>query len=341
MRWAAAVLAAAVCVSASAAPGAGTGVYRVATVPAPVMDLKEDVQLPVNPSRPLTTAEAKDFAEGIERKPQDEDYGRFSHLAIDEDEEEMGGCLSFMSCLFSNDRKARVRRLNMELWAAADQGDTSACTTLIKMGAEIESQSVDDSSNPKFGFTRLYGFHHIEERDQAMALGIDPKAPKKPQNKPPKREGSGRTALRWAAWKGHAETVAELLRLGASADAVDPDGWSALHEACIYGHKEVVEVLLAAGANMDQATNTNWRPMHLAASYGHQDVVTLLHDAGANMCHTTDGGLTAMDWAKAYGWTDTAAYLRDAPGARSGGCKTCGRSNFFVTGGIQSVISTM
>lgn len=144
----------------------------------------------------------------------------------------------------------------------------------------------------------VYGFDHIEEREKALNLGIDPKAPKKPTSDPPKREGSGRTALRWAAWSGHAETVEALVLMGSNVNATDPEGWAALHEAAMYGHLEVAQVLLKAEADVNQDTGEQWRPMHLAATFGRLEVAQLLHANGADMCHTTDGGLTAMDWAK-------------------------------------------
>ena len=266
--------------------------------------------------------------------------GPFSNLAVDPDEED-DGCGIFSCFAGTGSRRWRLKQLNTKLWDAAKQGDTELCKTLLLLGAEIDAQSQDASSDPRLKFAHLYGFDHIEEREKAIAEGIDWRAPKKPSHSPPMREGSGRTALRWAARFGHSETVGELLKLGASVNDTDPEGWSALHETAIYGHSNATKVLLEGGANVDHETDQNWRPIHLAAAYGHMEVVELLHAFGADLCHTTDGGLTAMDWAKAYGHTEVSTFLREAPGARSGGCKTCGRSNFFVQGGIQSVISTM
>mmetsp|Transcript_15115 Transcript_15115/g.36702 ORF Transcript_15115/g.36702 Transcript_15115/m.36702 type:complete len:314 (+) Transcript_15115:57-998(+) len=272
----------------------------------------------------------------LQRAARQEGGGQLAGAGSDREGRGAGDMWLF-SCFGGRPQK----KLNSELWEAAKKGDTGMCKTLVEGGADLESQSIDASSDASMVFKHLYGMDHIEEREKALASGIDPNDSKNSVHATSMREDSGRTALRWAAWAGHVDTVKELLCLGADVNAADPDGWSALHEAAVYGHTDVVEALLEAGADVDQETGQGWKAIHLAGSHGHMAITTMLHAHGCDMCHTTDGELTAMDWAKAYGWTDVAAFLRDAPGKRSGGCMTCGRSNFFVQGGLQSVISTM
>jgi ankyrin repeat protein len=61
-------------------------------------------------------------------------------------------------------------------------------------------------------------------------------------------DGSGQTALHWAAFYGHVDAVRLLLEHGADADARGADSATALHRAAESGHAEVVRVLLNSGA---------------------------------------------------------------------------------------------
>ena len=60
---------------------------------------------------------------------------------------------------------------------------------------------------------------------------------------------SGRTALYWAADRGHDAVIACLLRHGADVDAQGEDGQTALHCAIVCEFGAVVDLLLEAGAN--------------------------------------------------------------------------------------------
>lgn len=243
------------------------------------------------------------------------------------------GAVSAFFCCATQQRRQRI--LNERLWNAAKQGNSERCQMLIKKkGAEIESESIDGGADPANYFYDLYGFTFYEENENRGAGGE-----RAPSQKPPKRKAAARTALRWAAYKGEAHTVSTLLALGADVNSMDPDGWTALHEASLYGHAGVVRALLARDANVNQRTHSSWTPLHLAAAYGHLEIVKLLHEDGADIVKVTDGGLTAMDWAKAYGMADVSDFLRTCSGRRHGACETCGRSNFFVQGGIATKIS--
>eukprot|EP01106_Pelomyxa_sp_JSP_P004437 TRINITY_DN1690_c0_g1_i2.p1 TRINITY_DN1690_c0_g1~~TRINITY_DN1690_c0_g1_i2.p1 ORF type:complete len:193 (+),score=73.50 TRINITY_DN1690_c0_g1_i2:32-610(+) len=58
-------------------------------------------------------------------------------------------------------------------------------------------------------------------------------------------DDDGRTALLWAADRGHAPVVAELLKRGADVNHQDVDGQTALHYAVSCGHADLVKLLLA------------------------------------------------------------------------------------------------
>jgi len=64
-------------------------------------------------------------------------------------------------------------------------------------------------------------------------------------------DASGNTLLMLAAYHGHAETVGELVALGADPDRTNDRGQSPLAGAVFKGEEDVVRLLLAAGADPD------------------------------------------------------------------------------------------
>ena len=103
----------------------------------------------------------------------------------------------------------------------------------------------------------------------------------------------GRTALLYAADRGHA-TIVESLLLGKGrgrgrGGAVDTEaktksyGRTALISAASNGHETVVRLLLDAGADMEaRDAHFHRTPLLWAASQGHETVVRLLLDRGAD-----------------------------------------------------------
>ena len=123
-----------------------------------------------------------------------------------------------------------------ELLAAAAAGDRDEVIALLQRGASIDA--VDDRfARTAFmvaaesGHTALV--RELGGRSIQQVVAVD-------------RHGMG--ALELAAWRGHAETVAALLDLGARASALDAYGVSALHKAAAHGHADVCSVLLTGFA---------------------------------------------------------------------------------------------
>ncbi|EKX43299.1 hypothetical protein GUITHDRAFT_140611 [Guillardia theta CCMP2712] len=257
------------------------------------------------------------------------------------------------------------------LWDAAKEGDKELCRALVSAGAELEAESVDGEHDPAIHFKEIYGlsFYHDKKQEHKSELSQEDEGPLRKISAlalPHLQQNAARTALKWAAYAGHAEVVQLLIsvqevcgqslelltvggQLGAKVNAEDENGWTALHEACMLGHAE-------NQAEIDACTTHFWTPLHLAAAYGHLEVVEILHEAGADICATTEGKLTALDWAKgagrlsaaaltgyraAYGYSEVSNFLRSCSGRRQGTCQVCGRSNFFVQGGIATKISSM
>ena len=84
-----------------------------------------------------------------------------------------------------------------------------------------------------------------------------------------------------AAYHGDLEVVAELLRLGASADCQDADGCTPLRTAALMGHAPIALALLDAGASVDLADSNGFTPLYQAAFYGRVEAVRVLVKAGA------------------------------------------------------------
>lgn len=91
----------------------------------------------------------------------------------------------------------------------------------------------------------------------------------------------GDTELHWAAYRGHADVVAQLLRSGARVDQRVDRGSSPLHLAAYKGHHDVVSVLIASGANVNARNEEGTTPLDWARSNEHAKTEQLLLANGA------------------------------------------------------------
>lgn len=142
--------------------------------------------------------------------------------------------------------------------------------------------------------------------------------------------------LRLACGRGQVASVREWISRGCDPNATDGSGWSALHYAADYGHADVLAALLdmappiSAPANatapldssassplVQQRLNVNardgygWTPLMCAAANGHSRVVETLLDAGADVHLASVEGRTALHWASSRGMDETVRLLLD------------------------------
>ncbi|CAE7871385.1 unnamed protein product, partial [Symbiodinium microadriaticum] len=94
-------------------------------------------------------------------------------------------------------------------------------------------------------------------------------------------DGSGATALIYAAINGHAGVLQFLMESGAQLGKSDHHGWTSLMHAVVNGHAEVVQLLLGAGAEMDLSDQESIGALMTAANRGHSQVVQLLSEASS------------------------------------------------------------
>ena len=128
----------------------------------------------------------------------------------------------------------------------------------------------------------------------------------------------GDTPLILAAYYGHAETVAAILKHpAAKVDLVNKMGFTALTGSAFQGHDAVTKALIKGGANVNATNASGQTPLMFAAMFGRTSAVKLLVAAGADPSLRNQQGQTAADLAATQGNEEMVALLaRLGDGAR-------------------------
>ena len=88
-----------------------------------------------------------------------------------------------------------------------------------------------------------------------------------------------------------------LLRRGAEIDLQDKNGDTALIFAAFHGHMQTIDVLLQHGADVNRKDNKGWNALMFSVDSGHGDIARVLLDKGAKADHINHDGQTAADIA--------------------------------------------
>ena len=124
-------------------------------------------------------------------------------------------------------------------------------------------------------------------------------------------------ALLTASSHGRTQTIALLLRYGASLSAKTKDSETPLMLAARFGHADTVQWLLTgqARAQIETRDSGGNTPLLWAARMGHGDIVGSLLDASADIDHVNAQGHSALSYAVMLGHADVVRRLA-AQGAR-------------------------
>ena len=99
-------------------------------------------------------------------------------------------------------------------------------------------------------------------------------------NKP---DDDARSALHWAAWKGHHDAVEALIEMGALVTRPTRTGFTALHYAACSGSIDTIKVLLMNGASLTAKDESNRSPAELARFLGQTAAAEFLEEVAPDI----------------------------------------------------------
>ena len=155
--------------------------------------------------------------------------------------------------------------LNNKMISAAESGDNEGVIRLLKEGAEVTS--MNRKGNTGLHLSARCGYDNVLRT--ILAHGIDVNL----------RGYRQRTALMWAAVRGHLTSLQILLDNGADLH-IKNKGWTSLMYAAENNHPEIVAELLARGADEKAVNIDGESAMHLAEECNNHDVVRMLKASG-------------------------------------------------------------
>jgi ankyrin repeat protein len=195
-------------------------------------------------------------------------------------------------------------RMNEQLIAAAERGDTTEVLRILEAGADIEAQ---DEKGRTAVVAATYG-NHADTVEALIAQGADINI----------RDNMLNNVLLYAGASGYLDIVRLAIGAGADTTLTNRFGGTALIPAADRGHVEVVKELLEhSDVKIDHINNLNWTALLEAVILGdggerHQTIVKLLLDYGADPTIGDGDGITPLEHARARGYTEIIKLLEAA-----------------------------
>lgn len=178
-----------------------------------------------------------------------------------------------------------VKGQAMSIWDAAEKGELSTVKSFVKKGINIDKQTPRAFSF--FGKRKYTGYGYISYS-----------------------EGSQWTPLIYAAFNGHADVVACLLKNGANPDLYDEIGMTPLMWAIYKQQYEVIDTLIANNVNLQYRENHyGLSPLMWTLSYGDSTSFSQILNA-VDDCNIQDfSGETALHMAVRFNDMDALRLL--------------------------------
>jgi hypothetical protein len=122
----------------------------------------------------------------------------------------------------------------------------------------------------------------------------------------------GEAAVKFAMATNDMELTLKHIRLGASPNVHNANGWTAMMLFSLRGWYDGVKELLDLGALFNVAENDGWTPLMFACHNGAANIVELLLSVGADFHHKSNDGRSAIDIALANQHAEVIQRLRNA-----------------------------
>jgi len=197
--------------------------------------------------------------------------------------------------LFSNTFFAFSQGVDDNLLMAADSGNVKEVLSLIRRGADVNTQNYEGVTPLMFAADKGY----LDVVEVLVEKGADVNM--SPDN--------GITALMAAVKSGHLQVADFLIKHKSEIEALDINGINSLLYACSNGDLDITDMLLyykAIPTSTDSKGNT---VMHIAAYRGDTAMIRLLLEYGLNTEYIDNQGFTPLHYAAQKGYIEVAEIL--------------------------------
>jgi ankyrin repeat protein len=217
----------------------------------------------------------------------------------------MGALVASLLSMSSAGAFMQASNLDLQLIAAAQQGDVERVSALLAAGAQVTA--VDDSDATAL-VRAAYG-NHIEVARLLVSAGADVNH----------QDRTRQSAFLIATSDGFHDLLLLSLENGADVHQTDSYNGTGLIRAADRGHVDIIRTLLTTDIPIDHVNRLGWTALLEAVILGdggprHTEVVRLLVDAGANADLADHQGVTPLEHARRKGQTSVIAILESAPG---------------------------